>query len=241
MKKLKCLLLEYEDGTQTRMGMDNIDAGLQLALAKSGLCCSPPEISSAKHFLILQWRDGWQEVVSINSDVASLLRYYVIRRIEDRGRLALDVGTEYPQLLIIERIPREIDRILLVSDSGVKSYGLHIELEGYEGTFEAGGKREYLKYDSSNPRFQSEFSETPESITHIESAVAGMLSEKGLRPDELLSLEEGQRLQEYKDIARVVGIRGAERQSDVYGLIELILRNLTNNVNREGEWDSLKT
>ena len=168
------------------------------------------------------------EVLAINCDVASLLRYYVIRRIEDRGRLTFDVGAEYPQLFIIERTPREIDRILLVSDNGVKSYGLHIELERYEGTFEAGGKKEYLKYDSSNPQFQSEFSETSESFAHIESAVAGILSEKGLRSNELLSLEQSQRIQEYMSIARTVGIRGLKRQSDVFGLIELILRKLTN-------------
>jgi len=228
MKKLKCLVLEYEDGTQTRTDLENVDMSVKLALANSGLCSPPPEISSAKHFLILAWSDGWKEVKAINSDVADLLRYYVIRRIEDRGRLAIDVGTEYPELLIVERLPKEIDHILLVSDSGVKSYGLKIELEGYEGTFEAGGKREYLKYDSSNPQFQSEFSETTEIITHIESVAVVILDEKGLSPSELLSLEQSKRIQEYKDIAKTAGLKGIERQSDVYGLIEIILKNFIN-------------
>jgi len=228
MKKLKCLVLEYEDGTQTRTDLGNVDMSVQLALANSGLCNSPPEISSANHFLILQWQDGWQEVLAINSDVADLLRYYVIRRIEDRGRLTIDVGTEYPELLIIERLPKEIDHILLVSNSGVKSYGLKIELEGYEGAFETGGKREYIKYDSSNPQFQSEFSETTKIITHIESVAVRILDEKGLSPSELLSLEQSHRIQEYKDIAKIAGLKGIERQSDVYGLIEIILKNLIN-------------
>lgn len=229
MKKLKCLVLEYEDGTETRTDVDNVDMSVQLALASSGLCSPLPEISSAKHFLILQWKDGWQEVKAINSDVADLLRYYVIRRIEDRGRLAIDVGTEYPELLIVKRLPKEIDRILLVSDSSVKSYELHIELEGYEGTFEAGGKKEYLKYDSSNPQFQSQFSETAESIKHIESAVTGTLNEKGLTPDELLSLQQSKRIQEYKDIAQIAGLKGVEKQSEVYGLIEIILKTASGN------------
>jgi hypothetical protein len=226
MKKLKYLLLEYEDGTQTRINQDNIDIMVQLALANSSLCDPIPEISSAKHFLILQWKDGWREVVGIKGEVANLLRYYVIRRIEDRGRLALDVGAEYPELLIIERIPKDISRILIVSDSGVKSYVLQVELEGYEGSFEAGGKREYRKYDSSNSHFQNEFSEAPENIADIENAVSIALNNKSLQPNDLLLMEQERRIQEYKEIAKIVGIRGADRQSDVYGLIELILRNL---------------
>ena len=159
--------------------------------------------------------------------MANKKRKGVSRREDEVSSATFKLGTEYPQLMIIERIPMEIDRILLVSDSGVKSYGLHIELEGYEGIFEAGGKREYRKYDSSNPYFQSEFSEAPENIADIENAVAMVLNKKGLHPDELLIMDQNRRIQEYKDIARTVGIKAVEKQSDVYGFIELILRNLS--------------
>lgn len=228
MKGLKRLILEYEDGSTKSISWNNIDVRVQSTLADAGLCTPSPEISSAKNYLILQWKDGWKEVVAINSDIASVIRYYVIRRIEDRGRLALDVGAEYPELLVIERLPDEVSRLLIVGDSGVKACGLESVLEGYEGIFEAGGKREYKKYDKANPHFEKEFSEAPENIADIKNALAAALNNKGLRADELLHLDQGRRIQEYKDIARMAGIRGAKRQSDVYGFIEVILRNLIN-------------
>ncbi len=226
MKKLKRLSLEYEDGTRKNLESDEIDSGVQSALAGSGLCQPPPEISPAKNYLVLQWKDGWQEVMSVNSDVAGLLRYYVIRRIEDRGRLALDTGAEYPELLVIERIPMEIRRLLIVGDNGVKSYGLDTELEGYEGTFEAGGKKEYLKYDGSNPQFQSEFSEAEENIDELKKAVAEALNSRGIHPEKLLQMDKDRRIREYKDIAKKIGIRGIKRQSDVYGFVESMLRKI---------------
>jgi hypothetical protein len=232
MKKLRSLLIVYEDGTEKRLDADEIDTGVQSALADAGLCTPPPGISQAKHYLILEWKDGWQEVMSINSGVADLLRYYVIRRIEDRGRLVLDSGAEYPELHVIERLPMEISRLLIVGDSDVKSYSLGLELEGYEGTFEASGKKEFTRYDRENPHFWSEFSEAPENLDDIKNAVAAVLNDKNLLPGELLSMEQDRRIQEYKSIAKVAGIRGAQRQSDVYGFIELVLKKL---VRQEGE------
>jgi hypothetical protein len=164
--------------------------------------------------------------MAINSDVADLLRYYVIRRIEDRGRLVLDLGTDYPELKVIERTPMEISRLLIVGDDSVKSYNLELEVEGYEGTFEAGGKKEFTRYDRDNPYFQGEYSEVSENISEIESAVLAVLKDKKLAPADLLSMEQDRRIQEYVDIALIAGIKGVQRQSDVYGFIELILKKL---------------
>ncbi len=77
-------------------------------LARLGLAPVPQSIGSAKQYLLMKWRDGWQEVGGIDRDTAELLRYYVIERIEDRGRLSLDVGADYPELFVIERTPRDL-------------------------------------------------------------------------------------------------------------------------------------
>ena len=226
MKKLKRLIIEYEDGTGKRLEPGEIGAAVQSSLADAGLCTQLPEISQAKHYLVMQWKDGWQEVMSINGNVADLLRYYVISRIEDRGRLVLDLGADYPELQVIERTPMEIRRLLIVGSGSVKSYNLELEVEGYEGTFEAGGKKEFTRYDRDNPYFQSEFSEAPDITGEIENTVAAVLKDKGLNPADLLATEQDRRIQEYADIARTAGIRGAQRQSDVYGFLELVLKKL---------------
>ena len=121
MKKLKSLLIVYEDGTEKRLDAEEIDAGLQAALAESGLVSPPAGNSKSKRYLVLQWKDGWREVMSISSDAADLLRYYVIRRIEDRGRLILDTGADYPEMHVIERLPSDVSRLLIYSTSEILS------------------------------------------------------------------------------------------------------------------------
>lgn len=226
MKKLKSLRLVYEDGTEKLLDAAEIEASLRSALAESGLSAAPPEISPASSYLIMEWKDGWQEVMAVNSDIAELLRYYVIRRIEDKGRLVLDTGADYPELTIVERTPMDIGRILLVGDSVVRSYSLEQEIEGYEGTFEAGGKKEFTKYDRENPDFRNELSTAPESMDEIKKAIAAVLAEKNLSPDGLLAMKKDRRIREYAEIAGAAGIRGAKRQGDVYGFIELVLKKL---------------
>jgi hypothetical protein len=226
MKKLKSLLLEYEDGSTKHVDANDLDSNVHSSLATSGLCSPPAQISAARHFLILEWKDGWKEVVAIHNDVASLIRYYVIRRIEERGRLAIDVGGVYPQLRIIERLPMDISRLLIISDSGVKSYGLQSIIESYEGIFEDGGKKEYKKFDRENPSFQNEFNEGPETIAEIKNSVAAAIGKKGVSAPDLLRLDPEERVREYQEIAKIVGITGMERQSDVCGLIEIMLRKL---------------
>ncbi|MFC1900666.1 hypothetical protein ACFLYN_03635 [Chloroflexota bacterium] len=226
MKKLKSLLLVYEDGTEKRLDISEIDTSVQSALTASGLSAAPSEILRAKNYLIIEWKDGWQEVIAINSEVAELLRYYVIRRIEDKGRLVLNTGNDYPELLIVERTPMDISHLSIVSDSDIKSYDLQLEIEGYEGTFEAGGKKEFTRYDRENPHFKNEFSTSPESINYIKNAVAAELAEKKLLPNEVLSMDKENRIPIYAEIAGTAGIKGVKRQSDIYGFIELVLKKL---------------
>ena len=72
---------------------------------------------------------------------------------------------------IVQWDPAELTRLLIVGDGSVKSYNLDKEVEGYEGTFEVGGKKEYTRYDRDNAFFQGESSEAQENITDIENAV----------------------------------------------------------------------
>jgi hypothetical protein len=226
MKKLRNISLQYEDGTTQNIEYGSLDAGMQTALVNSGLGEPPSNISSAPSYLVLQWKDGWKEVLAVNSDVAELIRYYVIRRIEDRGRIALDLGSGYPELIIIERQPAELSRLLIVGNSNVKSYELQAGVESYEGIFESGGKREYKKYDKSNPIFKNAFSEDRAHISAIEDSITRVLKEKNLKPDELLLADPDRRIREYKDIAGRCGLKGSQRQPDVYGFIEMILKDI---------------
>lgn len=224
MSQPKRLVVTYEDGSTKEADFAETDGELRLKLAQLGLCPPLDQVGTSKHYLLIRWQDGWQEVFGIDKGSAELLRYYVIQRIEDRGRLSLDVGADYPELLIVERTPKDVIGATIVSSDSVKSYALASEVERWEGIFEAGGKKEFVKYDKTSDAYPHESSEDPEALAEVLSALEGELQKEGLTPRALLSMQEPLRVAEYKRLASGVGIRGGREQQDVYGFIELLLR-----------------
>jgi hypothetical protein len=226
MSAPKRLRVEYEDGSTREIDFAKIDGSIVIQLAKLGLCPAPQEITSSKHYVILRWKDGWQEVIGVDHDTADLLRYYVIARIEDRARLSLEVGEYWPELFIIKRTPRDVTSILIVGNGGAKLYPLEEEMERWEGTFEAGGKKEYVKFDKINPRTPQACVEAPEELSQLAASLKGELARLNVPPQALLAMDTAKRIEIYGALARALGFRGHERQADVYGLIELLVKRL---------------
>ena len=226
MSTPKRLLVEYEDGSTKTIDFAGIDEKTVGRLAKLGLCPAPEEVASAKHYVILRWKDGWQEVIAADHDTVDLLRYYVIKRVEDRARLSVEVGEYWPELFIIKRTPRDVSSIVIVGQDGAKLYPLEAELERWEGTFEAGGKMEYVKFDKTNPRAPQACADAPEQLTELTASLKTELGRLNLSPQVVLAMDITKRLEAYGALARTLGIRGHERQADVHGLIELLVKKL---------------
>ena len=224
MSQPKRLVVTYDDGSSKEADFADLDGQLRLQLAELGLCPPLDRVGAAKHYLLVRWQDGWQEVFAVDTDSAELLRYFVIERIEDRGRLSIDVGADYPELFIIKRTPKEVTEAVIVGDDGIKSYGLGSQVERWEGIFEAGGKLEFVKYDRTSDAYPHESSEDPGALARTVDSLLDGLKKKGLTPSALLSMPEPLRLAEYKELADEAGIRGARKQEDVYGFIEMLLR-----------------
>jgi hypothetical protein len=225
----KELIVNYEDGTQKTFDYHSLETDLQLRIAKLGLSPLPQEIGSSRNYIILQWKDGWQEVIGSEKATVDLLRYFVIRRIEDRGRFAFEVGAEYPELLVIRRLPMDLKRVLIVSEGRVKSYDLGKEVARHEGTFEAGGKLEYVKYDKVEDKYPSEMSEGAENLDETIGALKEAMEKKGISASDVLEMNQSQRIEKYKEITEGMGIRGHQKQADVYGFIELLVKRIGKN------------
>ena len=223
---LKRLIIEYEDGSTRELDFNRLNDSVRREICRVGVCSTPANTYSER-YLLIHWKDGWQEVVAIEGDDSELLRYYVIQRIEERGRLALEVGASYPQLFIIKRMPRDIDSLLIVGGDYAKYYEVESEVEISEGIFESGGKREYIKYNKTDTRYPHEPSDESKILNELVNSMKLELDKKGLTAAELLVKDQSTRIEEYKEIAQVMGIRGKELQSDVYGFIELLVRRLT--------------
>ena len=73
-------------------------------------------------YVLMKWKDGWQEVVAVEADATGFDKYYVIERIEHFGRLVIKRPEgEYPRLIVIDRAPREIENVVLLDEDGERS------------------------------------------------------------------------------------------------------------------------
>jgi hypothetical protein len=220
------LVVEYDDGSAREVAYSQVDGETRHQLAQLGLSPAGDHVGSSKHYLVMQWKDGWQEVVGVDKASVDLLRYYVIERIEERGRLSLETGEDYPELFVIERTPRDLVGVLVVGDGDLKAYTLGASVERWEGIFEAGGKREYVKFDKTSDKYPHEASPETNALDPLLEALRQELEAQKLDAGSLLAAAEPDRVAAYKTLAAGANIRGGYRQEDVYGLVELLMTKL---------------
>ena len=61
-----------------------------------------------KNLFCWSGRTDGKEVYALPPDVSDVRKYYVIRRVEEVGRLFLDRGDGYPELIEVLRKPKEV-------------------------------------------------------------------------------------------------------------------------------------
>ena len=76
-------------------------------------------------YALITWKDGYQEVATLDEETTGVLRYYVIERIEKYGRLSFESTADYPGLKVIGRKPDQIENIVLTEDGQEKNRFLH--------------------------------------------------------------------------------------------------------------------
>jgi hypothetical protein len=219
----KRLIVEYEDGSTKGIEFDQLDKPTRSELSRRGLCPPPSEISKPlSHYFLLRWRNGWQEVIGVDKNPVDLLRYYILERVEEIGRMALDVKEEYPLLLIIKRLPKELDRLMIVGSDNAKVYHLEPKTKREEGD-----KIEHVEFDKAECHFQPEPDKEAEVwLAELTETLRNELSRKKLSAKKLLNQESSSRVKEYKELAKALGLRATESQEDVYGFIQLMIKKI---------------
>jgi hypothetical protein len=217
------LIVEYEDGSTKGIEFNQLDRSTQSELSRRGLCSQPSEIPEPlSHYLLLRWRNGWQEVIGVDKNPVDLLRYYILERVEEVGRMALDFKGEYPLLLTVKRLPKELDCLMIVRSGNAKVYRLEPKAKKEEGD-----KIEHVEYDKAERHFQPEPDEQANAWwAEIMETLRKEISRKGLSTKRLLDGDPSGRVKEYKELARTLGLRATERQEDVYGFIQLMVENI---------------
>lgn len=217
------VVVEYADGSARTIDCSGLQPEVNRELMQALAGAVEDASGAAGSYVVLSWEDGWQEVVKLGSEMAQLVRYFVIRRIEDRGRLSFDTGGEWPELLVLERTPDELCGALVVSDERVDQYRFGEALERYEGTFEAGGKKEFVKFDRTNDRAPRKCEDGSEALSAMVKAVQQRLMEMGREPESISLEPVERRLKTYAELADVLGLVGHARQADVYNFVEMLL------------------
>lgn len=226
MKTPKHLIIEYEDSSAKTIPFSQLDRSIWRELSRRGLCSPPSDwVEPSQSYLLLRWKNGWQEVVALDPDAqdsVDLLRYYILERVEETGRVVLEAGVDYPLLLTVKRLPKELESLTLVGSKSAKVYDVEPKKKKEEGD-----KIEHVEFDRAERHFHGHPKETEQNgVQEMTRLLAAEITKKDLSPKKLLNLEPGQKVAEYKELAKAMGIRAMEKQEDLYGFLQLMVGKL---------------
>jgi len=223
MSAPKKLIVEYEDGTRREAVFGGLSSVGQAELSALGLCESGAA-DAGKKYLLLEWKDGWKEIAAVGGRALEILRYYTIERTEEIGRLSMETADGNPELLFIKRLPGRLESILFIDGDGPQAYALEEKAMVKEG-----GKTERYFYDKKRPEFKmKEPTAASSRYTVLLDSLRGAVEKKGASVSGLLTMSERDRIPIYKEFARALGLRAAERQQDVYDFLTVALEKLRN-------------
>jgi hypothetical protein len=150
------LTLTYSDGSTTSVSFQTLPEPLRDDLLRQPGLTRRADSATPSRFALLEWEDGWKEVIAVDAGSMGVKRYYVISRTEDVGRLALEHESGYPELLEINRRPLGLRRIT------------------FEGTFELKPSKTDREGDKTDRHFHLE--PTDDSL---ETLAAGLANAEG--------------------------------------------------------------
>jgi hypothetical protein len=164
-----------------------------------------------KKYVLLKWKDGWQEVVGIEPDAIDLSKYYVIERVERFGRLVITRPEgEYPGLIVIDRSPMEISEVALFGK------GEQREIR-QASTYQEGMRLEH-HYDLKEA--------TEDLSDQMREQIRQILSGRGTPAREVLSMPAAEKRKQIETIGKALQVVGGKNQEDLIGFIELLLEEM---------------
>ena len=193
------VIIEYNDGMKLESSFDDLPATLQSEILRQPFASRPSPNPENEKYLILEWDDGWKEVIQMDDRCADINRYYVISRPEDVGRLSINKQDDYPELIEITRKPMDLKRITFLD-----AFQISPDRSDREGS----KTDHFFKLIKEN-------SPLGEEMKIFKKA----MEEEGIEPDELKSLDLIQAREQYEKLRRRMGLKAGQRQQDVFDFI----------------------
>jgi hypothetical protein len=198
------LRIEYNDGSVAETAFVDLPQTLRNDLQRQPFASQPdPEPDQGK-YLVLEWDDGWQEVIAVDPDCVAINRYYVIARPEEVGRLSLNKRNDLPELVEIQRSPLHLKRITFLHSW---------ELAPDHSTREGRKTEHFFRLTNEGPAFADQL-----------EALDRALAETGIAPEDLRGPAGSTLLEGYERIRRSMGLNATLSRQDAYDFIACLAR-----------------
>ena len=198
------IFIEFEDGSRYEALFESLPETLQIDLMRQPFTSKPSPEPEKEKFLILEWDDGWKEVIQVDKACEQINRYYVISRVEHVGRLSLNKKDDYPELIEIIRKPLNLKRI-----SFADTFEVHLQRSDREGE-----KTDHFfsltKEEKERPNLMDTFKITVEQEGIDLQALKSMLPDRPAEP--------------YEKIKKALGIRAGVRRQDLEDFIAFLIK-----------------
>jgi hypothetical protein len=199
------IVIEYDDGSKVASPFDALPFPLQAEILRQPFASCPSPSPEEEKFVLLEWDDGWKEVIEVDRRCTGIHRYYVISRPEDTGRLSLRKEDGYPELLEIVRKPLDLKRLTFVD------------------TFRLGparSEREGKKTDHFFP-----LTKDTDSLSELYDSLRQALAEEGIGVKELETQDPANPGGIVERIGRKLGVRAGQRQQDLLDFLIYLGKN----------------
>lgn len=197
--KPKKIVVEFDDGSIAEANFDTLPSRLRFELLRQPFASQPSPNPENEKFLLLEWKDGWKEVIEVDATCKDINRYYVISRPEDVGRLSLKKQNGYPELIEIERNPLDLKKITFLD-----TYQLTLKRSDREG--------------KKTDHFFS-LAKEGNALSDEKKAFKQAVAETGVDPIAIRSQDPTKLHEKYELIRRKMGLKATRRQQDVYDFI----------------------
>lgn len=189
----KKITVQYDDGIGIEANFADLPYPFRQELLRQPAFSQANPAAGKENFVLLEWEDGWCEVLQVDPGCCEINRYYVISRPEDVGRLSLKKSDSYPELIEIIRRPMELKSVAFLG-----TYELSLERSVREGK----KVDHFFSLKKVDDILEKE-------IKHFQMA----LIEEGIDLEALSN--QGSAARTLEKIARRMGIVASRRQQDL--------------------------
>jgi hypothetical protein len=201
----KKILIEYDDGSEAASAFDALPSTLQAEILRQPFASRPSPNPEEEKFVLLEWGDGWKEVIEVDRRCTGINRYYVISRPEDSGRLSLLKEDGYPELLEIGRKPLELKRVTFVD------------------TFRLGPARSEREGKKTDHFFQ--LTKETDGLSGLVSDLKDALAQEGIDVKELQTRDPAKPGGVVERLAWKLGLKAGQRQPDLVDFLVYLGKN----------------